>query len=620
MEIQQFLNLSALIILYFNDYLTNISLNYFENDNKYPIIISFFIKEKIKFKIEISDGDKIIMNRNIIYKENIIIKPESSNVNYTISIYLDDKIKNSTMIVQIIQNNATPFYLRKNQLNLGFIPRNLKYNYFYMEVFKGEEGEIMLFNKRQNGILISKIIKKKENLIPNIKNFPSIINYNYLNFNIYSKKLSFNSTETQICKRGCFLLITYYSDISTSLEITGTEFSILSRIWDEEEFISQIINIPLNEYIFGYFDETNVNIHYYSIFIPYETDNIYIEIHGKNILGYSKEGIVKINTYKTTGNTKKLFDECQNIKIITLNKKDIGLNSFKGKYISLAFEEEEYLGDINLYYYFRILQENPKNNYIIYPLDTNKENYCETKNNKCYFLLKNEYNDLINKIVIYGFGKNKVSYRISYMKENIYYSNNLDISHLEGFNKINSVNGRLNLDFQKNNTYALLEIKSNSIENENLTVVSNFDREHNPSSINIYSYQLYQLLKSKTHKFSLYHSFINYRILINNTEGEGFICLQKCNNNNKFIHLTAQRIYSFSISNKASFYIYAKKNLAFNIKIIKDISNDAIKELNYQYNYDDILESREENFPLIYFIKDVKYNGVNINFNFKYNA
>ena len=134
-------------------------------------------------------------------------------------------------------------------------------------------------------------------------------------------------------------MITYYSDISTSLEITGTEFSILSRIWDEEEFISQIINIPLNEYIFGYFDETNVNIHYYSVFIPYETDNIYIEIHGKNILGYSKEGIVKINTYKTTGNTKKLFDECQNIKIITLNKKDIGLNSFKGKYISLAFEE-----------------------------------------------------------------------------------------------------------------------------------------------------------------------------------------------------------------------------------------------------------------------------------------
>ena len=26
---------------------------------------------------------------------------------------------------------------------------------------------------------------------------------------------------------------------------------------------------------------------------------------------------------------------------------------------------------------------------MINPLDMNKENFCETKNNKCYFLLKN---------------------------------------------------------------------------------------------------------------------------------------------------------------------------------------------------------------------------------------
>ena len=29
---------------------------------------------------------------------------------------------------------------------------------------------------------------------------------------------------------------------------------------------------------------------------------------------------------------------------------------------------------------------------MVYPLDTNKENYCITNDNKCYFLLKNEYN------------------------------------------------------------------------------------------------------------------------------------------------------------------------------------------------------------------------------------
>ena len=607
------------VFLYFNEILKNITLNYSANNNEYPIIVSFFIKEKIKFKIKITDNEKTIKERNINYKENIIIKPENPNANYTIFIFQDEKqIKHSTMIVQISQNNTTPFYLRKNQLNLGFIPKIFDYNYFYMEVFKGEEGEIMLFNKRQNGILISKIIPKID-LIPKIKEFPSkdINLNNNLSFYIYNQKLSFNSTHTQMCDNGCFLLITYYSNISKSLELDGTEFSILSRIWDAEEFSSQIINIPLNEYIFGFFDETNVNIHYYSAFIPYVTENIYIEIHGMNILGFSKEGIVKINTYKTTDKTKKLFDECKNKMIIKLNKTDIGLNYFNGSYISFAFEEDNDF-DLNSNYYFRILRESPKINYTIYPLDTNKENYCETKNNKCYFLLSNEYNDLSNKIIIYGYGKNDTSYKISYMNDTDYNSINLTISNLQGTNYIGNFNGSLNLDFKKNETYALLEIESK--ENENLTVMTNVDDENNPSSINIYSYQLYHLLEGKSQKFSFLYPFINYRILINNTEGEGKICLKEnCEKNDIFIHLAEHKIYSFSISDKKTFYIYAKSNLLYNIKIIKEISNEEIKELNYQYNYQ-ILDTNEDNFPLVYFIKDVKYNGVTINFNFKYNT
>ena len=52
--------------LYFNDNLKKVDLYYnFETTIKSPIIVSFFIKEKIKFNIEIlEDGNKII-NRNI---------------------------------------------------------------------------------------------------------------------------------------------------------------------------------------------------------------------------------------------------------------------------------------------------------------------------------------------------------------------------------------------------------------------------------------------------------------------------------------------------------------------------------------------------------------------------
>ena len=46
------------------------------------------------------------------------------------------------MITQVIGDYLTP--IQKNILNLGFIPANLSYQYYYMEIFNGEEGEIML--------------------------------------------------------------------------------------------------------------------------------------------------------------------------------------------------------------------------------------------------------------------------------------------------------------------------------------------------------------------------------------------------------------------------------------------------------------------------------------------
>ena len=176
----------------------------------------------------------------------------------------------------------------------------------------------------------------------------------FLEFNIYNQKLSFNSSLTEECQKGCFLLIAYYSHISNS---------------------------------FGSYDRTDINIHYYSTFIPYETESIDIEIQGRNILAYFQEGVAQINTQNMDNNIKKLFDKRQDKMIIRLNKMDTEFDSFKGKYISFAFKKD--INDTYSYYYFRVLHKNSENKYMINPLDMNKENFCETKNNKCYFLLKN---------------------------------------------------------------------------------------------------------------------------------------------------------------------------------------------------------------------------------------
>ena len=137
------------------------------------------------------------------------------------------------MIVKITHNNSIPIYLQKHQLNLGFVPIGEYYYYYYTEVCNGKEGEIILFNKRQNGILISKIIEKNNKIIPDVNEFPKyngnkMMSNDYLEFNIYNQKLTFNSSHTEKCEKGCFLLIIYYSNISKSLDINGTEFSILN--------------------------------------------------------------------------------------------------------------------------------------------------------------------------------------------------------------------------------------------------------------------------------------------------------------------------------------------------------------------------------------------------------
>ena len=504
---QLFLKDKEIAFLYFNKNLEKINLLYEfnKNDIKSPIIVSFFIKEKLKFNIEISVNKNIIINKNISYKENIIIPPKYSNKNYKIKISPFEKNIISTMIVKINHDNSSPFYLQKNVFNLGFIPKEVEYQYYYMKVYNGQEGEIILHNKRIYGQLFGKIIKEKEiNVISNNKLllFPRYCEFNSskenLEFDEYKKALRFYSFQTNDCKDGCYLLLTYYCKNLKFLNSTGVEYTLLNRIWDEEDFISQIINIPLNEYIFGMIDNTTINTHFYSVYIPEETENITIEIHKENIISYARKGIKNINMIKPTKYSIKLIsnEELEDNLIINLNKKDLALNSYKGQYISFSFEKKDLDDNIFSYYYFRILQPNSQNNIIIYPLDTNKAHLCQAKEingiKACYFILKNDYKDLLNNIVIHGFGKYKINYTI-------YYMNNTDDDLLDlknvnqlALNKINIEVSYFEYIEKIDVNFILIELKTSN--NNNITLMTNFNKIKNTTQIfDIYSYQLFYL-------------------------------------------------------------------------------------------------------------------------------
>ena len=614
--------------LYFNNNLNTIKL-VFEIKEKIEkaMCFSFFIKERVKFNVKVNkyqESEEIIKNKKIGYIDNIIITPEELNYisvyPHTISFLINkdngDK-KIATMNIRVVSNYLSPSYIYKNLFYLGFMPNNVQKQFFYIEVFKNEEGEIVLNNKRCNGTLISKIINKNEvnnnNIPQKFPNYFSSIDGIMLTYDEYSQKLIFNGNDTDTCEEGCYIFIEYISEPLHIQTIQGTEFSLLCRIWDAEEYIPQIINIPLNEYIYGSYENHTI-IHHYTIFIPNDAEVIF-ELHGNNIEGYIKKGIIKINIKKS--DTKKLTEE-DNFDteklIISLNNIDLGIDNYENKYISFAFSKESNLIKYSNYY-FRVLQKNTNKDCQIYPLDTNKANYCNPSKlkgkNVCFFLLKNDYNDLSTNYAIYGHSIDEVEYTLWNLTQNDYYSINItDIL------KNNSSGVVENNIFTSNNSL-LIEISSKDINT--ITIYCDYLGNVKSPSLNIYSFQLFYFYFNETKIFNFNYSLMNeYNININPVKGKGKMCFnQECDtySNQNDIIISDKNYHSFIVtknSEKENFYLYTEENLFFRMKINYKNENNIIQEI--QLGKSEKTNIDFHSFPIMFYIKDYNSEGVDINF------
>ena len=616
----------------FNNTIDKINLQYNLINKEiyiYPISISFFIKERVKFEITISNNEDESFKRIVAYTDRILIDTNyfPKNSSY-INIYIEkiEKNKDAVMIVKVIEDFSTPLFFQKNILNIGFIPSNTSYQYYYMEIFKGEEGGIILNNKKYKGILISKIINKGEIYKCNIFNssecYPkedernySLSNIDYLKYDEYSQNLTLNKNQTNKCEDGCYILITYYSIYfsgkNNNNEIIGTDFTLLSiLIEDENELKSQIVNFPLNEHIFGIIDSSSHNIHYYSIYIPEKTKDIEIELHFNNIKLYYAEGIKRFNFHKS----KSFSEKNGHIKIKDLRG---------DHYFTFALTSIYPYGDSN--YYFKIFQVNSTNNILIYPLDTNKENNCLTskitgfKTYSCLFLLDNIYKDLYNDIIIYAYGKEKVNYTAWIEKDNESNIYSINIENLYENKKENQSYSFLKIFKEKyaNSKYIIINIQSSY--SEELTILTNFyDNLAFYPSFQIFSYQLIYLYPNDNYTFNFDYSFNNqYRISINNTYGNGRICFdENCTIDKYDPIISGKRILSYNVKKGTKkIDIRAEGSVVFKVKIDYGFSNGMLEELLFTNNYHTINTS----FPKSYFLKDINKNGVDINFYFEFN-
>ena len=376
-------------------------------------------------------------------------------------------------------------------------------------------------------------------------------------------------------------------------------------------------------YIYCYLNFYINNYHYYSLFIP-EGDKIIIEFQGRNVQGFLKHGIIKINPFlgnafyiKPDSPDSDLEDEKL---IITIDKSSLNI-PLENQYISFVFcIFENSLASLKNYYYFRIIQDN-YNNHIIYPLDTNKANICRTTSigttNVCYFLLKNDYKELYYNYSLFAYGLDEVDYDVWYINDKItnYYSINIS-SIIKNYEKEHKEKGYFKVPIKNNTKFILIEIKSKYIET--LNVHFNFDGEFIPSpSIDIYSYQIFYL-KDKIKKDYYFNLDFpgQYIIFMNNTSGEGDIYLnQSYNEIDKKIYISNDKVFSYTISKEIrSIHIFSENDLFFLLKIKNKMDNKVSQELNYGTN---IIIQKEMN---AYYVKDLDDKGLDIHFNLDYDS
>ena len=200
--------------LFFDEYNSEYIFSYKVNaDLDSPIALSLTFNQKSQFEININGTNKNFRKNETVFNSTYIFfdKENFQEVNeFNISIKQINEIKPIFMNIKMIKKNFTSI-LEQNNLNYGFITSQIDYQYYYMEVFKDQEGEIMLHNKIANGILIAEIITKNESIdLNNTNNYPNKGTNTSLILNQHTFKLYFSYNDTSKCGNGgCYLLITY---------------------------------------------------------------------------------------------------------------------------------------------------------------------------------------------------------------------------------------------------------------------------------------------------------------------------------------------------------------------------------------------------------------------------
>ena len=606
-------------IIYFdqNLYTMKFSFDYIKKDFA---LFSFLIKETALFEITAIKNEKeILLKKNISYNDQIIFSSKTFNMNnscnLTILINKLEKDKNVVMKFSVSSKN-TIYLLEKNEVNFHFTTNTNREQFYYTELFQGEEGEIILNNKRKGGFLYAQIINRTMDITNITKDiFPKNNKEKedeYIVNKRTTQKLIITSNDTYYCYDGCYLLITFCSKNAFQEEpIYGGLHTLLPKFWDDIQVVTQLTQIYFNEQISGTF-ENYIKKHYYYLFIPKDVDYLIIEIKGNNMKALLGEGKIIINNkndkiYEIISENNDKSED-----IVYLYCHDLKTDSFKEKYISLSFSENyKSINNDLSYYSFRILK-GYNSNIQIFSLDSDHQNICKPSNMtthfSCFYLLKNDYNELSFPMTIHAFTEYQnslVSIKGRLINKNdLYNINNINLEDLEiNYSDVNSIT--LAEKYKISESYSMIfEFSIN--ENYNIKIISTILNNY-LNDLTLYSPLLCYNGDTKPIEYDLN---MNYIISIKNIKGTD--SAQYTTHTAVFLY--ENQIVNFAISSRFKIFRIKKQNLISFIKLTNPEENEILPQINFGYTTNFITLDKPN--PVFYYLKFQQIRSLEINFYF----
>ena len=589
--------------------------------------LSFHFNEKCDFLIDIynnNDGNPIIIkskkiyNSTYIYLKSDIIKKNSddnSELKLNIVIKKNDDNKAINMFFKIIEKEAISM-LQKGAINYGFITTEINYQYFYFEVYNEEEGELMLHNKRFYGLLLAKIIPEEEINETDLYNssiYPKDdTDSNILNYNPHSLKLQYSYKDTLNCTKGCFILVTYEQKKSEgNYPVIGYEFTILSRSWNYSDYISQIVDIPFNEYLIGSFEKDSIAHHYYSLSIPDEAETLIINMEGNYFDLFIGEGRKKINTMKIRENDKNL-GIINNKNVITLDIKEL---NYKEKVISFTVRSKDYFANIFSFYILRIFYAK-KNEVIYYPIDSQLGNLCSPKYNEetklyyCNFMFSNQFDELSTSFAVSSPNQNE--YFKIYVNK-LYKNNNTKEEMAELYYRYSDNTNDIDKFF------FTIEFRNGEIKN----IISALQESIKYYNHHIYSSELFYIDSfNKTFLYRVKNNYIlTYKHIFGRLWSNGIVDVSFLNYTSFYSNRNFRgRSFALDINPNTTKMNHRIPNgaLLFVITLEYNMRNKGLIEIESGDTRSQIIESGY--FPLYYYLKIKNENYINIDVTLRLNS